>query len=75
MGEFVAACSLETLRMISFGLLRGSIVLILIMLDVFFGRSWLVLLAGGICHGALVVILMLPTSPMKGWGLRASVQP
>jgi hypothetical protein len=53
-------------RTISLGLLQGSMVPILIMLEDLSRRSCLVLLAGWICLGAVVVISMSAVFLAKG---------
>jgi hypothetical protein len=58
-GKFTLAVTFKNVEIISPGLLRVFMTLILIWIKGFFGMSWLVCSAGGICRGALGVTLML----------------
>ncbi len=51
--------------MTSLGLLRGSMVLISIVLEGLFGRSWLAFLVGGTCLSALEETSVSPDSLAK----------
>jgi hypothetical protein len=66
MGKSPWLSPLETLKIISLGLLRVSMALILIGIESFFGMSWLVCSFGRTCLGALGVILMLLDSLVRG---------
>jgi hypothetical protein len=67
-GEFVQLVILRMWRTSLFGRLRGYMVRTLIILDIFFGRSWLVLSVGGMFHGVLEVTLMSLIFLVKGQG-------
>jgi hypothetical protein len=64
-GKFTLAVTFKNVEIISPGLLRVFMTLILIWIKGFFGMSWLVCLVGGPCLSALGVILTLIGSPVR----------